>query len=171
MAHFHAPSIPTHLVAGAELSDTRRRSATRRLPAARAEDIDTALMFDARSDIWSVDAVLAKQLVGHPRERRGAVHQEIGDLIRAHVPALKHEPWVLETVVVMQMAEEHMADVDRTTSTLHEALMRAGAVIQDDHIIADFEEVPGALSRERRRGSSGAEQSDFQEINGVLASP
>jgi hypothetical protein len=48
----------------------------------------------------------------------------------------------------MQVREEHVVHIDSAVPTLHEPMMRTGAVIHDDEIIADLEEVSGALPLE-----------------------
>ena len=45
-------------------------------------------MLDARANVGTVDAVRSKQLFGHPRDRRRAVHLEVRDPVGALIPSL-----------------------------------------------------------------------------------
>ena len=155
------PAAALDDVAGVHFPHARRRAPARRRAAARLEDVDAALVLDARADVGAVDAVLAEELLGHARDRRRSVDLEIGNPIRAHVPALEHQPRVVHAVVVVQMAEERVGDVDGAMPALDEPVVGAGAVVHHDKVAADLEEVAGALPRQRRRRRAGAEQRDL----------
>jgi hypothetical protein len=58
----------------------------------------------------------------------------------------------------VQVREERVRDVDGAAAAFDQPLVRAGAVIPDDHVAADFDQVAGALARQRRRRRAGAEQ-------------
>ena len=118
-------------------------------------------MLDARADVRPVDAVLAEEQLGHARDRRRPVHLEVGNAVRAHVPALEHEPRVVHAVVVVQVAEERVADVDGAMAALEQPMVGARAVVHHDEVAADLEEIARALAAERRRGRAGSEQRDF----------
>ena len=98
-------------------------------------------MLDPRTDVGTVDAVGAEQLLGHARDRRRAVDLEIRNPIRALIPALEHEAPVIHAVVVVEMGEERVGDVDRAMPALDQPLMRAWPVVPDDEIVADFDEI------------------------------
>jgi hypothetical protein len=70
-----------------DLRHPRRRAPARRRAATCLEHIEAASMLDARADIKAVDAVDAKQLIGHARDRRRSVDLQIGDAIGALVPS------------------------------------------------------------------------------------
>ena len=65
-------------------------------------------------------------------------------------------------MVVVEVREERVGHVDRAMAALDQPVMRARTVIPDDEIAADFDEISGALPRQRRRGRAGAEQRDGQ---------
>ena len=67
------PAVALDDRAGVNLGDARRRPLARQLPAARLEHIEAAAMLDARTDVGTVDAVGAKQLLGHARQGRRSV--------------------------------------------------------------------------------------------------
>ena len=154
----HRPAGAVHDVAGVDLPHAGGRPPAGRRAAARLEDVDAALVLDAGADVRSVDAVLAEQLLGHARDRRRPVDLQVGNPVRALVPALQHQPPVVHAVVVVQMAEEDVRDVDRPMPALEQPMMGAGAVIENDRLAADLDEVAGALPVERRRWRSRAEQ-------------
>ena len=133
------------------LRDLRRRTPARQLAASRLELILAALVFDSCANVRAIDAVDAEQLFGHARDRRGAVDLEIGDAIRALIPALQDQPAVVHAVVVVEMREERVCDVDRTMAALQQPVMRTGSVVPDDHIVADLDEIARALTVQRRR--------------------
>ena len=101
----------------------------------------------AGADVGTVDAVLAEQLLRHPRDRRRTVDLQIGNAIGALVPSLQDQPAVVHAVVVVEVREEGVRDIDRAMAALDQAMMRAGAVIPDDEIAADLDEVARALPR------------------------
>ena len=82
-------------------------------------------MFDPRADVRAVDAIGAEQLLGHAGDRRRAVDVEIGNAIRALIPALQHQAAVIHAMVVVQVREERMRDVNRTMAALQQPVMRA----------------------------------------------
>ena len=102
-----------------------------------------------------------KSCDGHPRDRRRPVDVEIGNAIRALIPPLQHQPRVVEAVVVVQMAEERVRHLDGAPAGLEQPMVRAGTVIEHDHVAADVEQIAGALAGQRRRGRAGAEQGQF----------
>ena len=73
------PPVALDDVAGVDLRDRGAGRLRGSLAAARLELIDAAPVLDARADVWPVDAVLAEQLFGHPRDRRRTIDVEIGD--------------------------------------------------------------------------------------------
>ena len=153
--------LPCDDVARVHLPHARRGPRARRRAAARLEDVDAALVLDARANVRPVDAVLAEQQLGHARDRRRPVDLEVRNPIRAQVPALQHEARVVHAVVVVQVAEERVRHVDGATPALEQPVVRAGAVVDHEDVAADVDEVARALPRERRRGRAGAEQGDF----------
>src|SRR5687767_14560365 len=62
----------------------------------------------------------------------------------------------------MEMRKERVRHIDGAVAALDQTVMRARTVIPDDQIGADINQVARALSLERRRGCSSAEQSDRQ---------
>jgi hypothetical protein len=71
--------------------------------------------------------------------RRWTVDVEIGDAIRALVPALKDQTAIVHAMVVVEMREEGVSDVDRTMAALQQPVMRAWPVVPDDQIVARFD--------------------------------
>ena len=159
---FH-PSPLDHR-AGVDLGHLRRRTPARQRAASRLELILAALVLDPGANVRAIDAVGAEQLFGHAGDRRRAVDVEIGDAIGALVPALQDQAPVVHAVVVVEMREERVRDVNRTMAALQQPVMRAGPVVPDDHIVADLDEVAGALTIQRRRRGAGAEQRDAERL-------
>jgi hypothetical protein len=58
----------------------------------------------------------------------------------------------------MQVAEEDVAHIDGAMAAFDQPMMRARAMVHDEEIAADLEEIAGTLARQRRRGRSGAKQ-------------
>ena len=139
------PAVALDDRARVNLGDARRRPLARQLAAARLEHVEAAAMLDARADVGTVDAVRAEQLLGHARDRRRAVDLQIGNAIGALVPSLEHQPPVVHAVVVVEVGEERVRRVDRAMSALDQALMRARPVVPDDEIVADLDQIAGAL--------------------------
>ena len=115
------PSVAVDHRAGVDLGDLRRRTPARQRAASRLELILAALVLDPRANVRTVDAVDAEQLLGHAGDRRRAVDLEIGDAIRALVPALQDQAPVVHAMVVVEMREERVGDVDRTMAALRAA--------------------------------------------------
>ena len=67
-------------------------------------------------------------------------------------------------MVVVEMREERVCDIDRPMTALQQPVMRAGSVVPDDEIAADFDEIAGALTLQRRRWRAGAEQRDAERL-------
>src|SRR5262245_56095351 len=157
LPHRDFPTVALNHVAGMYFLRLRRGAPAGRLPAALLEHENAALVFDARADIGSVDALLAEKQLGHPRNRRRPVDLEVGNSIRSHIPALEDEPRIVHAVVVVQVTDERVAHVNGPMPALDEAVVSAGAVIHHNEVVADFDEITRTLSLERRRGSSGSE--------------
>ena len=133
----------------------------------RASNTSRLLRCSMRAaDVGAVDAVRAEQLFGHARDRRRAVDLEFRNAIRALVPSLQHQPPVVHAVVVVEVGEERVGHVDRAMAALDQALMRAGAVVPDDEIGANLDQVSGTLPRQRGRRRAGAEQRDGERASG-----
>ena len=164
MADGDLPSVAADHRTGMDLSDLRRRTPARQLAASRLELILAALVFDPRANVRAIDAVDAEQLFGHAGDRRRAVDIEIGDAIRALIPALQDQAPVVHAMVVVEMREERVRDVDRTMAALQQPVMRAGSVVPDDHVVADLDQIAGALTVQRRRWRAGAEQRDAERL-------
>jgi len=123
-------------------------------------------MFDTRTNVGTVDAVLTKQLLGHPLDRGRAIHVQFRDPIRTLIPALKHQAAVVHAVVVVEMGEEGVRRVDRAMPALDQALMRSRPVVPHEEIVTHFDEVAGALTGQRWRRRPGPEQGDGQRSGG-----
>ncbi len=164
MADGDLPSVAADHRTQPDLRDLRRRTPARQLPASRLELILAALVLDPCANVRAIEAVDAEQLVGHASDRRGAVDLEIGDAIRALIPALQDQAPVINAMVVVEMREERVCDVDRTMAALQQPVMRPGSVVPDDHIVADLDEITGALTVQRRRRGAGAEQRDAERL-------
>ena len=96
---------------------------------------------------------------------------QVGNSIGALIPALEHEPAVVHAVVVVQVGEERVRGVDRAMPALDQALMRAWPVVPDDEIVADLDEIAGALTDQRRRRRAGAEQRNREWLGEVAGEP
>src|SRR5688500_7604504 len=118
MAHRDRPRLAGDDIAGVDFAYARGRTPARRRSAARDEDIDAALVLDARPDVRAVDPVLAEELLGHAGDGRRPVDLEVRNPVRALVPSLQDQARVIQTVVVVQMAEEDVLDVDRAMPAL-----------------------------------------------------
>ncbi len=112
MADGDLPSVAVNHRTHTDFRDLRRRTPARQLAAPRLELILAALVFDPRANVRPIDAVDAEQLFGHAGDRRGAVDLEIGDPIRALIPALQNQPTVIHAMVVVEVREERVRDVD-----------------------------------------------------------
>jgi hypothetical protein len=111
------------------------------------------------------EGVLDPQLIDlSAGDRRRAVDVQIGDAIGALIPALQHQAAVVHAMVVVEVREERVGDVDRPMAALQQAVMRTRSVVPDDQVVADFDEIAGALSCERRRWRAGAEQGDAERL-------
>ena len=160
-AHRHLPAIGFHDIAGVHLAHPRSWPPPGRRPAAGFEDIDAALVRDARTDVWTEHALLREELLRHAGERRRTVHVQVGDEVGPHVPALENEPRILHAMVVVEVAQEDVGDVHRPGARLDESVVGSGPVVHDDAVVADLDEIAGACPLERRRGRSGAEQGEL----------
>ena len=78
-------------------------------------------------------------------QRRRPVDPQIGHLAGADVPALQHQARVVHAMVVVQVGEQRVRDVGRREAALDQPLMRAGPVVQHDRLVADLDEIAGAL--------------------------
>ena len=119
-------------------------------------------MFAAGANVGTVDAVFAEQLLGHPRDRRRAIDLQIRNAIGALIPTLQDQAPVIHAVVVMEVREKRVGDIDGAMAAFDQAMVRAGAVIPDDEIGADLDQVSGALPVERWRGGAGPEERDAE---------
>jgi hypothetical protein len=117
-------------------------------------------MLDAGADVWPVHTVVSEQQRGGSRQRRRTKHLQLGNVPRTHVPALQHEPWVVETVVIVEVAEERVGDVGSLEAALHQAMVSARAVIHHQEITTGLEEIAGALAAKRWRRRSSPKQRD-----------
>src|SRR5262245_20757144 len=132
----------------------RRGTPPGRFPTMLLEHEETALVFDARTDVGTVVPILAEEPFSHARYRRRPVNLKVGNSIRSHVPALEDEARVVHAVVVMQVADEGMAHVNGSMPALDEPVVSAWAVIHHDQVVADLDQITRALARKRRRGRS-----------------
>jgi hypothetical protein len=114
----HPPTGALDDVAGSHFSHARRRPPAWQHAATARKHVDTAPMFDAGTDVWSINPLLAEQQLGRSRDWRGTEHLQFRNAPGAHVPPLQHQPRIVETVVVVEMTEERMADVHGTMPAL-----------------------------------------------------
>ena len=64
-------------------------------------------------------------------------------------------------MVVVQVAQEDVADIHRPGARLDQPMMGPGPVVHDDAVVADLDEIAGARTLEGGRGRAGAEQGDL----------
>jgi hypothetical protein len=140
-------SVPLKF-AGLYLPYLRRGTPAGWRTAARGKHVDTALMFDSRSDVRTVHSVFAEQLLRHAGERPRSVDLQIGNLVGPLVPALEHQSSVVHAMVVVEVREERVAHIYGTAARFQKPLVRTGSVIHDDDVAADFEQVPRSLTHE-----------------------
>jgi len=155
------PAVSLDHVARMDFLHQRHRPLSRRRPAASLENIDAALVLDARADIGPVDSFRAEEQIGHASDGRRSVYFELGDPVRTLVPALEDEARVIHAVIIVQVAEERVPQVDGAATTLDQPMMGAGAVVHHDEVIANLEEVARTLPLERWRGRSCSQQRDL----------
>jgi hypothetical protein len=151
------PTVAFYHIARMHFPHLGRGTLAGRLSTAFREDEDAAFVFDARADVRTINALLAKQLFGHARNRSWPIDFEIGNSICTYVPALQDETRVVHAVVVMQMADKSVAYIHGAMPALNEPMMCAWAMIHHNQIVADFDEVTRTLPRKRRRRRSGSE--------------
>jgi hypothetical protein len=163
MANRDSPATAIDRVAGMNLFHAGSRASTRRLPPARGEYVEAALVLESRMDIRSVDALFAEQQLAHARDWRRSVHRQLRHSTCALVPSLEHQAPVVHAMVVVKMAEERVGHIHRAPPAFEQPVMRARSMIHDDDVAADFEEIARALSLERRIGRPGSEQCDLHD--------
>jgi hypothetical protein len=166
VAHRQLPPFPLDHASGVHLVHMRRGPLPRRRAATGRVLVDAALMLNASANVRTVDAVFAEQQLGHSLDRRRTIHVEIRNLVRALVPALQHQATVVHAMVVVQVREERVSHIDGAVPGLEQPMMRARSVVHDDEIVADFDEISGALSLERRGRGSGPEERDRRRFRG-----
>ena len=151
IADLERPLAFLHHVAELQLGDARIGPLPWQHAAARFVDREAAAMARARNEVRLVDSVVAEQLLGHARERRGSINLELGNLACTLVPAREHEAGIVAAMVVVQVREEEMGDARGGNAELEQPVVCAEAVIQDDDVAADLHHVTGAHSPQRRR--------------------
>jgi hypothetical protein len=63
-------------------------------------------------------------------------------------------------VIVVQVAAEKVRHARRGYAQLEQPVMGAETVVENEHVVAGFDDVARAHAPQRRRGSSGSKQSD-----------
>ena len=150
IADLERPFSLPHRVAEPKLHDLGSRALPRQGSATRLVDGEAATVARTRDEIGVVDAAIAEQLLGHARQRRRAVHLEVGHAAGALVPASQDEPRVVAAVVVVEMGEEEMGHPRGVDAELEQPMMGAEAMVQHDDIAADLDHIAGAHSPQGR---------------------
>ena len=65
----------------------------------------------------------------------------------------------------MQVADEGMRYLGRMAAGLQQAVRCTGAMIHDDDVVTDFEQITGTLPFQRRCRRTGAEQCNLQFLS------
>ena len=117
-------------------------------------------MARARNEVGLVDTADIEELLRHACERRRPEHLQVPDLAGALVPARQDHARVVPAVVVVQVGEEEVGDVGGLDAELEQAVVRAKAVIEHQHIRADLDDITRALPAQRGGWRAGPKQSD-----------
>ena len=124
-------------------------------------------MRSSRRKIAVIGALRSEQPVDHLLCPGRPVDLEAWGKSADSIPLVMYQTRQIPAVVEVQMRQEHVRYVLRAFAGLHEAMKRAWAVIEQDHVASDFYHVARGTARERRDGGPGAKKGDLQFIASI----
>ena len=127
-------------------------------PAARLVQTQAGTVRRTRDEIGIVHTVGTEQPVRQLEQRRRAVDFQLGQQPAALIPARQHQPGIIAKMVEVEMRKEHVRNPRRRDTRFQQAVMRAEAVVEQDDVISDFDEMPRAHPLQRRFRCSGSQQ-------------
>lgn len=71
--------------------------------------------------------------------------------MRFLIPPGQHETRIVDAVVLMQVCQEQMSRIRRLAPRFQIATLRSGAMIEQDRVVADRDQIAGARTFQQRR--------------------